>query len=189
MTITDDGPPRIGWGNRAVPLFPPVGTATWALMNLLLTLGGLVYAIVTVIRALSRKRKNNEELLDKINATDGGKLAGSIDDEENSNLEEEMYDTHLRPHWLAAAIAISIAGTLLFMLTQDMKNMMVLVNWWTAIHAGLLICEILAMLFVFKKQHSQHEESKGDTLKKLNKKTHNAKKMNHLSKKHFHMPK
>jgi len=144
--------PLIGIGNFGVMLFAPTGMPSWALLNLIMTILGLIYAAVVVIRAMIRRRKEEEK-------------ARELDDEEFivssrtlEEEEEERVDKYLRPGWLATALITAIIAVFLFLITQDMRTMMVLIDWWTLAHAIILVVEIIAVLFAFKKKRVEDEE-------------------------------
>jgi len=146
--IINSGVPLIGFGKMGVPLFAPPGAHAWALLNLILALLGLLYAVVNVLRAVFRKRKEQKE--------DGERLDDLRFD--NMNAEEDKEDRRLRPVWLTVSIAMGIIGILLFVLTQDMTQAMVLVDYWTLAHAIIFAIELIAVIFIFKRKEKKDDE-------------------------------
>ena len=140
--INDTDVPRIMFGNRGILLFPPAGAETWALSNLIIATLGLGYAVVNIARAVLRKKRGQKEDTIKV---------GDNTYEVVRDVEEGIIDKALRPGWLATSIAMGVAGALIFPLTQQMGNTMVLIDLWTIAHAAILAAEIVAVLFIFKK--------------------------------------
>jgi len=148
--IINSGVPLIGFGNMGVPLFAPPGAHAWALLNLILALLGLLYAVVNILRAVFRKRKEQKE--------DGNSLEQLKFD--NMGAEEDREDRRLRPVWLTVSIAMGIIGILLFILTQDMTQAMVLVDYWTLAHAIIFAVELVAVIFIFKRKDKNDDDWK-----------------------------
>jgi len=63
-------------------------------------------------------------------------------------VEEETVYRRYGLIWLVIAAIISIISIFIFILTQDMRRMMVLLDWLTIVHAILLIIEIIAAVLV-----------------------------------------
>jgi len=153
--------PRVSIGKSSIPLFAPDGTPTWALLNLLLCVSGIIYAAVTTVRAVrQRNRQTNEENEKIIREKDSGKM---------KNPEDGNDGKKLRLGWFSTAMLMGIVGVVLFLVTQDMRNLMVLVDWWTLAHIVLLAVEVFAVILVFKKAsgekqkvmpHKIHEQKK-----------------------------
>jgi len=147
--IQDQEIPRIVLGNESIPLFPPIGKSSWALLNLLLCVLGAAYAIVTVIRALLRRKseKKEEQNTYKLELVTNAQKAS-----------EEKEEKKLRHGWLVVAIIMGIIGVLLFVLTQDMRSPMTLMDWWTIAHVLIFAAEVIAVVFTFKKKKEDEKE-------------------------------
>jgi len=134
--IQDDAPPLVTtpFGRGGLLLFAPRGVPSWALMNLILSLIGIVLAAVTLGYALFRRRNDDREF-EREYRTDHGHIRE----------EEEVRYRRYGLIFLVIAVIISIISIIIFVLTQDMRNMMVLLDWLTLIHVILLAAQIVAI--------------------------------------------
>jgi len=117
-------------GGRDIAVFAPFGYGSWALVNLILTIAGILLVGITTFRALRKKKREDEE------------LASDYEGDKKSRT---------RLYLLAAAAIASIAMVLVFIITQNMRNPMVLIDWWSIVHAVVMIAQVVAILFVFKR--------------------------------------
>jgi uncharacterized repeat protein (TIGR02543 family) len=97
----------------------------WALLNLILSVLSVILAIVTIIRTMRQKKRETWTKKEK----------------------------QRRFIWLSAAIAVGIAGVVLFLLTQDMSQQMVLFDKWTIAHTMISIGEIRCLMTTFKNKY------------------------------------
>ena len=129
--------PLVQFGNNSIMLFAPADMESWALINLILVVLGLALASVVIIRTLDDKRKEKKtEIFD-----------ADLKDEKNDKKRHYFI-------WVAAALAMGFAGILLFILTQDITKIVVLLDWWSIAHVAFTAVQILATRLVFK--HTKH---------------------------------
>ncbi|MDR1291822.1 MAG: InlB B-repeat-containing protein [Clostridiales Family XIII bacterium] len=155
LTRNDDGAaaPSDATGNQSgIPLadiesdeIPSAGglfsNMAWALVNLALALIGLALLAIMIVRALLRKKREDE---------DG--------DDEYAYTDDEP-ETQRRNAWLATAVIMGIAGIILFLMTEDMSKIMVLMDGWTIVNAAILAVEIIGMALAFKTGKESEDES------------------------------
>jgi len=123
-----------------IPLFGSPEHATWALLNLVLTIVGVVLALFIALRALVFKKQDN-----------------SMD--ENS----EYYEYNKRRFsWLFAGTIVAIIGIILFIITQNMSNPMVLIDFWTIAHAIFVAVGIVSLVYVVRR----HKDNDSDNEEK-----------------------
>jgi len=149
IRILDKEVPRIGFAGMEVPIFPTSpSVAVWALFDLLFCLLGITYAVAFSLRALFWK------------------IHGKAEIEETYRPEADDYMDYYKERrtvkqfkllWLAATAFLAAIGALLFLLKEDMSNMMVLIDWWTLPHAIIFAAEIIAVMFVFKKKQDYYD--------------------------------
>jgi uncharacterized repeat protein (TIGR02543 family) len=102
-------------------------TGEWALVNLLISILGIILAIIAIIRAL---HWNNQEDQDKKT-------------QKMSSLAKISF---------IITILLGIIGIAVFLITQDLTTtMMIIRDKWTILHAAILIIETLTLLVVLKK--------------------------------------
>jgi len=151
LEISNGQIPQIGFGSMGFPLFAPTGHNAWALLNLVLCAAGILYVVVTTMRVLFLKKRAQAE--------DGKKfcVTGDLDTIECPDEDEEK---QYRPGWLAAAAVLAIAGAYLFVLTENMRDPVVLIDGWTLAHAIIITAQFIAAKVVFKKDKSGKREEK-----------------------------
>jgi uncharacterized repeat protein (TIGR02543 family) len=120
------------------PLSPP-DENKWALLNLILTIFGGALAIFLFVKSAMRRREDEEE-------------AGV----ERSDEEEE---TSRRPLVMRLLVVVAFAVALvLFLLTEDMRNPMVLTDIWTIWHVIIaIVATVLA--FLSRRPEEQDDEA------------------------------
>ena len=137
--IENAGNPIITMGNLAVPLFASnqLSSHVWALWNLILSVAGVVLAAMTGIRVLIREKNEDEE------------CAGV------RHRNEKARKTGHNKCLLLSIPALAIAAIILFLLTQNMRNLMVMVDWWTIIHIVLFVAAVICSVFAFRKKKDE----------------------------------
>ena len=112
---------------------PPVEEleSVWALANLILSITGFILVVVVLVFMLvqQKQQKNNKS--------------------QNTTLQSSKQQKQ-RKLWLIIALALSIAGILVFLLTEDMSHKMTMIDNWTTANAIIFIAEIIALTLIFK---------------------------------------
>lgn len=62
--------------------------------------------------------------------------------------------------WLVLAIVAGIAGVVVFLLTENMRNPMTFVDWWTLVNAIILILGCVGAWLAFKEEDRQKKNQK-----------------------------
>ena len=133
--------------DEATPLAAPTEIrGSWALWNLILSIAGAILALMMGIRVLMKKRQEKEN-------EDGRAAAKASTDDDES--EEKKRGRLL----LTLAIPfLAIVGIILFILTQDMRLPMIMIDWWTLAHAILFIGGIVSYIFAYKKEKDEDDD-------------------------------
>ncbi|MCL1830983.1 MAG: InlB B-repeat-containing protein, partial [Oscillospiraceae bacterium] len=143
--IKSEGIPTLTIGNLEIPL--AAGSAmskfVWALLNLILTLAGLIYAAVIIVRGAIEKRQDEY-----------------YDDEYQTEEDNQKPRRRLIP--LFISVIMGIFGMILFLLTEDLTRLMVLVDRWTIVNALILVIEIVASSLAFRKQKEANDQEETD---------------------------
>jgi len=156
--IDDLDVPRVTIGGREVVLYAPLGAPAWALVNLILCILGAVLAIIYALRALFRE-KGGKKGKDKGGASSGRDSGGyvtSLDDNDeefaSSNTSSKPAEKRKRDRlvWLIVAGVLAFLGIILFILTEDMRAPMVLVDIWTILQAILFAGVVVAVLLIVR---------------------------------------
>ena len=121
----------ISLGGLEVLIFGEMGRASWALINLILTVLGAIFAALTGARAIIEKTRAKREM------------------EETGYYGVET--SSLRLGWMAVMGIAALVMIILFALTQDMSAPMVLMDWWTLVHMVAMALIIVAIILVFKR--------------------------------------
>jgi len=138
--------PVITIGDTVVPLVGPRHIATWALLNLILLIGGIILAIFattrTVMQRAKRKRDREEEIMLYMRE-------GRSFNEEESRGEKRMSKRKLL--YIIAICVLAVIGLILFIITQDMTRTMVLVDFWTLFHVLFVGLQIVLLVLLARK--------------------------------------
>jgi len=103
--------------------------------------------VVTGIRVLLLSQQEDDEIRDREEYEDD-KLNREEYRRERRKMEE---NARVRFVWLVMTLIMAIIGILLFILTEDMRLPMILANRWTLIHFIIIIIEIVAVVFAFRR--------------------------------------
>ena len=170
VILEDPGVPLIA---GQIPLYSPNGgQASWALLNLILSIIGVLSGAIITVHYIVKKRRDDKEKQARVegqdrfaaeNDTNSYDMASMLEDEE---AEEEESGKRKRFTALLIAGVVAVLAVILFILTQDMRLPMVLVDFWTIAHVILLIGEIIALRAVYKKK-DQEDEDDDDGLEAL----------------------
>jgi len=108
---------------------------------------GIMLGIITGIRVLLLSQQEDDEFRDR-----------EVNEDENFNKEEYIRErrkmeenTRARFVWLVMTLIMAIIGILVFILTQDMRLPMILADRWTLIHVIIIIIELVAVVFAFRR--------------------------------------
>ena len=65
--------------------------------------------------------------------------------------------------WLLIAAIVGIVNIVVFLLTENMRNPMILVDKWTIVNAVLFIAEIIAITLIFQRKKQQRKKQQRKT--------------------------
>jgi len=143
--IMEAGLPTISVGGLNIPLAAGAGLShlVWALVNLMLAIAGAVL----VIAAILRYKGHNGDII------------------ETSPLcpEDEKQEKKRRPGWLALLTVMGIVGVIVFVLTEDMTRLMVLVDNWTIVNAIVFVVALISYRFAFKREEEDEYDGEEAT--------------------------
>ncbi|MCL2632219.1 MAG: InlB B-repeat-containing protein, partial [Coriobacteriia bacterium] len=124
-TIENDGEEEIDEPDTPLIGKPdtPVSGASWALVNLLLAIAGILLALVAIIRMVVTRRSKHNTL------------------------------------WVAATVIVAIVGIILFFLTEDMSNPMIMINQRTIIYAVLFAIGVVSTLLSSRSTTTEGEQT------------------------------
>ncbi|MCL2476919.1 InlB B-repeat-containing protein, partial [Candidatus Bathycorpusculum sp.] len=112
-------------------------TETWALTNLILSITGLILAIILTAWVLLQKKYKSEQ---KTN----------IKNQQNTTERQEEKQQKYLTLWLLTSIVIGIAGIIVFLLTENTNLPMGMIDKWSIVSATLFTVELIAITFTFK---------------------------------------
>ena len=122
--ITPTPPPK--------PIPEPEGS--WALLNLILSILGVLLAVVAVLRfALTRREEN-------------------VDQNGRTTVSDRPH-----PRWWILTLAAAVLAFIIFLVTQDMRLPMAWVDWWTIVHAIILIIQLAFFVLALKRVEGDDE--------------------------------
>jgi uncharacterized repeat protein (TIGR02543 family) len=147
--LLGDEIPTIEIFDSEVPLFGMAGGA-WALVNLLLSIIGIIFAVGSIIRAFLKKKREQEYEDEKDERSERAREKERAKANEQDSEERDEHQKRFRPVWLVISVILCVAAVVLFILTEDMSLPMVLIDNWTLLHLILLVLEIIAVVIAFK---------------------------------------
>jgi len=145
--IMEAGSPAIILGNRVIPIYAGVGLShlVWALLNLILSLAGVTLTIMIFIRYLS---KIAFDFIDNRRA------------ETHYETEEEAKKADRSRLLLIFLVpTLALISLILFILTQDMRLIMVMIDWWTPLHLALFVAALVSYIFAFRRRKDEVEDN------------------------------
>ena len=107
------------------------GYPTWALINLILGAAGVVFAVVAAIRAIVLKKQEKDDA--------GAKRRHGT----------EKMRKYCRFEWFAATLVLGIVGIAMFLLAEDIRGQMVLVDNWTIVNLIIFVVEFACYEYAF----------------------------------------
>jgi len=106
---------------------------SWALMNLIIGIAGAIQALMIGTHILMMKKKERE-----------GELEGIQTGPVSDKLKRRRFILAL------ATPAFAISGLVLFILTQDMRLPMTMVDWWTPANAAIFYGGAQSYIYAFR---------------------------------------
>ncbi|MDR0373518.1 MAG: hypothetical protein LBI79_08195, partial [Nitrososphaerota archaeon] len=118
---------------------PPTEVSSWAFVNLILSILGIILAATTSAYTLLKRKKQKD------------KPYSAKDDSETGQINPyDKQAKRCRDLWLVIAFVLGIAGVVVFLLTEDMSLQMGGVDRWTILNIAIFAVELLSIALVFK---------------------------------------
>ncbi|MCI6851779.1 MAG: InlB B-repeat-containing protein, partial [Clostridiales bacterium] len=140
--------------DETVPLAPPeeipdepvpqAGPA-WALVNLILSILTVLASLLLLVGYFGKKEEEAED-----------ENGNAILDAEGNNV---MNDIKKRGGWRLASLVPAILSVIAFLLTENMRNPMILVDRWTLLMVIIAVVQVLVMLLSKKKTEDNTQEA------------------------------
>jgi len=147
IIVEPEVPPTTG-----PPGVSPNEDEVWALANLVLSVAGIILAvIVTIWVLLQQRRQKKNEPAKNMQKNSANQNAA----EQNSKQKAQQWT--YRKVWLFTALVLGVAGIIVFILTEDLSLEMSFVDNWTIVNLFIFIAELIAIAFVFK--HSTQKQA------------------------------
>ena len=124
---------------------PLAAAPAWALVNLILSILTVLGSLLLLIGFIGKKK---EEVLDE----DGNAI---LDAEGNSLMNQ----IHKHGGWRLGSLLPAILSVIAFILTEDMRNPMILVDRWTLLMVIIAVVQILVAFFSKKETEKSEEET------------------------------
>jgi hypothetical protein len=136
------------------PLAAGGGNPAWALLNLILTVIGVVLAILFLLLYFHKRRReeDEEEAEERRRRIVEAEMYGE-------EYEEEPDTDKKRLVWRVVAILLAIVAIFLFILTEDMRLPMVFVDQWTIAHAIIMVVQIVCWLVASRRKKLDEEDT------------------------------
>ena len=134
------GIPTMVIGDSPTPLYAPPAhsDSVWALGNLIMCIAGAAMSVTALVTFANQRKRLSPE---------------------NKNARKSVL-------WFITAGAMGIAGFIIFMVTQDMHNAMVLVDKWTVL-GGVILMEGIVCVSIMLKNKKALDFGEDDNIIKL----------------------
>jgi hypothetical protein len=151
MEIGDESLPLFDFFGTSVFFFAPIGIPSWAIMNVLLTIAGIILSAITILCAVTQKKKENKNVDNQYSAM--LRSADSFNDDVFYDLikHKEQYTKKRRLGALISMYIFSLGALILLLIVQNFKGVIALFDWWVIIHAILFLGIIICTKLVFRK--------------------------------------
>ena len=126
--------------------------ASWAFVNLALSVAGVILVAIAVVCILlqdKRKQKQNNKTDNGI----GGQSQG--EDGQRGGVEKQK---RRNSKWLIVAAALAIVGIVVFLFTENVSLPMQLLDKWTIVNAVVFGLVIVALAFVFRHKNQTNKQ-------------------------------
>ncbi|MFV0411999.1 MAG: hypothetical protein ACK5L3_01855 [Oscillospiraceae bacterium] len=107
------------------------GGSAWGLLNAILTIGGLLFALVLIVAGLARRNRLEQ-----------------VDEEDEDEETETLNRRHIL--WRLLAGVTALASLAVFLLTQDLSLPMAVTDRWTILVAALFVVEAIFAAIAIK---------------------------------------
>jgi hypothetical protein len=154
IEVDEITPPRASIFGIPLLLFAPPGIRSWALLNLIMSIAGILLVVITTLRLLIYKRKEDKRVNDGIN---------NSFNEEFENPESNDPSKKFRLTWFTLGAVAALTAVIVFILTQDITAIIALTDWWTIIHLVLLAVVVVSCAVIFRGQKEKTHYKKGET--------------------------
>ena len=141
-------------GDTTIPLFGN-GFDSWALVNLMLTVAGILLALGMIFTTVYRRMRDNKE-----GYTYEESYTYDRDNEDPDYIEKRRN----RKLFIIAAAICAIAGLVLFIITQDVSLPIVLLDFWTIFNLIIFVVEVICVSMAFRKKKEEYEEYEEETI-------------------------
>ncbi|MCL2222196.1 MAG: hypothetical protein FWC20_02885 [Oscillospiraceae bacterium] len=131
-------------------LYAPPGVPSWSILAVLLTISGVIIALMFNINALKQKQedeKRSRKHIQTLRNTDKSSYYKTIAIMEN----EKLHNRRNRLSLFSAIHIFMFAGILLLVFMQNFNAMLVLFNWWVVPHVILVACIAIAGKCTFQR--------------------------------------
>ena len=112
------------------------GSASWALVNLILAALGMLTAVVMLLAYVIRTQKEEDE---------------EYTDDESQTLR------HKRFGWRVLTLIAGMAAVVLFILTENVTLPMVLVDYWTIFHAIIVVLQSAFIVLAVQRKNEEED--------------------------------
>jgi heme/copper-type cytochrome/quinol oxidase subunit 2 len=138
---------------------PPGGNVdekpVWALVNLIVSVVGVVLAVVLALYVLlqrnqeQKKQQAQDQIKHNQKQTRTNQNQKTTTNSED-HTEEQKKHKQRRLFWFLLSVILGVEGIVVFLLTEDMSRPMALVDSWTIVNVIIFVVELIAIVFTFK---------------------------------------
>ncbi|MCL2426204.1 MAG: hypothetical protein FWD05_07685, partial [Oscillospiraceae bacterium] len=130
-------------GDPDVPLAGFRGSGAWALWNLIFSIAGALLVLVLGVHLLIRRRKRNDEK----------------DDTEECDVDDAGKKRN-RLFFVIAIPVLAIIAIILFILTENMRLPMIMIDRWTIAHIILFAVAVISYIFAFRTRKDEDNDDR-----------------------------
>ena len=126
---------------------------SWALVNLI---AAILSAVMTIVALVLKRTNDNDDDEDEDEENAENKAKVMTTEEEEDEEEDDIYHRRRYPKWVS--LLASIIGIIVFILTEDMRLPMVMIDKYTIVQLVLALASLLMLVMAIDKKYDDEED-------------------------------
>ena len=136
-----EGVPSITLGGLVIPLTAgSMGKYVWALVNLVIAIVGIILGLLAIVRYMRGRKVDEDSYNFRV-----------YNEKDNRKTKNVLFTV--------VSIILSLLGLLLFVITENMNQAMVLIDRWTMLNAVIFVLGLVSYVLIHRKEHNEYRDA------------------------------